>query len=121
MIPNFYNISPTLYNFLCNDKINIGIVSFICDLFVCARPICSIQQSAVPNEVIILTQLVYLVPFSLHKKIKSSINNFFSKYDQIRLVTFPEEILNRKFHLSCSFSSMRVLILMPATIQTPVL
>ena len=83
--------------------------------------ICSIQQSAVPNDAIILTQLVYLVPFSLHKKIKSSINNFFSKYDQIRLVTFPEEILNRKFHLSCSFSSMRVLILMPVTIQTPVL
>ena len=37
---------------------------------------------------------------ALHKKIKFSIKDFFSKCDQ--LVTFTEEILNGKFHFLCS-------------------
>ena len=44
--------------------------------------------------------------FSLHKKMKFSIKDFFSKYDQIRrkldLVTFTEEILDGKLHILCA-------------------
>ena len=38
------------------------------------------------------------------QKMKFSIKNFFSKFDQFPadLVTFTEEILNRKFHFLCS-------------------
>ena len=36
---------------------------------------------------------------TLRKKVKFPIKSFFSKCDQIDLVTFTEEILNRKLHL----------------------
>ena len=44
---------------------------------------------------------------TLHKKMKSSIKDFFSKCDQTRrfppdLVTFTEEVFNRKLHFLCS-------------------
>ena len=47
---------------------------------------------------------------SLHKKMKFSMKNFFSKCDQIRsetadLVTFTEEILNGKLHSLFSVTS----------------
>ena len=48
---------------------------------------------------------------TLHKKIKFSIKNFFSKCDQMRpnfpadLVTFTEKILNEKLHFLCSVIS----------------
>ena len=41
----------------------------------------------------------------LHKKMKFSINDFFSKCDQIRMkrmITFTEEIFNGKLHFLCS-------------------
>ena len=48
---------------------------------------------------------------TLHKKIKFSIKNFFSKCDQMRpnfpadLVTFTEKILNEKLHFLSSVIS----------------
>ena len=49
-------------------------------------------------------------PLDTAQKIKFSIKDFFSKYDQIRrtadLVTFTEEILNGKIHFLCSVSSV---------------
>ena len=46
---------------------------------------------------------------TLHKKMKFSIKDFFSKYDQIQfpadLVTFTEEIRNGKFYFLYSVST----------------
>ena len=45
------------------------------------------------------------------QKMKFSIKDFFSKYDQIRRVTFTEEILNGKLHFLCSvLSSMKQIL-----------
>ena len=49
----------------------------------------------------------FFVRVALHKKMKFSIKDFFSKCDQIRqetadLFTFTKEILNRKLHFLCS-------------------
>ena len=41
------------------------------------------------------------------QKMKFSIKDFFSKCDQIRRVTFTEEILNGKLHFLCSVSINR--------------
>ena len=48
-------------------------------------------------------QRIMLIEKTLHKKMKFSINDFFSKCELTAdLITFTEEILNGKLHFLCS-------------------
>ena len=51
----------------------------------------------------------HIVRGNSSQKVKFSIKDFFSKYDQIQfptdLVLFTEKIVNRKFHCLCSVNA----------------